>query len=299
MNGAPATIAPGRSTIAGFLDFAETCVTRACATDGDAWFRRAIGDVGAEADDGRVAATIAIAPRRLGKADLVLTDDELARTRALRPGLDLTGWSMDQLARVAIMLAAYGSDGARFAQALDAFCTTADISELIALYRGFPLYPAPLLLERRAREAVRSGVKPVFEAVAHRNPYPAEVFDEDAWNQMILKALFIESRLWPIERLEERANPRLARMLVDYARERWAAHRPVSPELWRCVALHADEDGIEAMARAMAAGDEGERLAIALALKRDARRAPLSFDEELIALRDRIDTERLDWRALA
>jgi predicted nucleic acid-binding protein len=299
MNKEPATIAPDRSAIAGFLDFAETCVTRVCATDGAVWFRRAIGDVGTEADEGRVAATIAIAPRRLGKAELVMTDDELARIDALRPGLDLTGWSMDQLARVAIMLAAYGSEGARFAQALDAFCTTADISELIALYRGFPLYPAPLLLERRAREAVRSGVKPVFEAIAQRNPYPAEVFDEAAWNQMILKALFIESSLWPIVRLDERANPRLARMLVDYARERWAAHRPVSPELWRCVALHADEDEIEAMARAIASGDEGERLAIALAFKREARRAPLPFDKELVALRDRIDMERLDWRSLA
>jgi hypothetical protein len=57
-------------------------------------------------------------------------------------------------------------------------------------------------------------MKPVFEAVAHRNPYPQETFAEDAWNQMVVKAFFIGSTLWSIQGLDERANPRLARMLV-------------------------------------------------------------------------------------
>ena len=68
-----------------------------------------------------------------------------------------------------------------------------------------------------SREAVRSGMKPVFEAVAHRNPYPVDFFGEDAWNQMVVKAFFIGSALWPIQALDRRGNPRLARMLVDDA----------------------------------------------------------------------------------
>ncbi len=42
----------------------------------------------------------------------------------------------------------------------------------------------------------------VFEAVAHRNPYPAEQLPEAAWNQMVLKALFVGSRLAPIVGLD-------------------------------------------------------------------------------------------------
>lgn len=52
---------------------------------------------------------------------------------------------------------------------------------------------------------------------------------------MVLKALFIGSRLAPIKGLDERANPELAQILREYAHERWSAGRPVNPELWRCV----------------------------------------------------------------
>ena len=71
-------------------------------------------------------------------------------------------------------------------------------------------------------------MRPVFEAVAHRNPYPARHFDESAWNHLVLKALFIGSTLAPIEELDARANPTLMRMLCDYAHERWAAGRTIS-----------------------------------------------------------------------
>ena len=54
---------------------------------------------------------------------------------------------------------------------------------------------------------MRSAVKPVFEAIAHRNPYPAEMFEEGAWNQMVLKALFIGSSLAPIRGLGDAGEP--------------------------------------------------------------------------------------------
>ena len=68
-------------------------------------------------------------------------------------------------------------------------------------YRGLPLYPDASLHEARAREGLRSAMRPIFEAVAHANPYPAERFDEPGWNQMVLKALFIGSTLAPIQGL--------------------------------------------------------------------------------------------------
>ena len=118
----------------------------------------------------------------------------------------------------------------------------------------------------QAREGARTAMRPVFEAVAHANPYPAEVFDEAGWNQLVLKALFIETTLAPIQGLDRRANPTLARMLCDYAHERWAAGRPVSPELWRCVGPWADAAMREDLARVLRTGDAAERQAARAAL---------------------------------
>jgi hypothetical protein len=125
--------------------------------------------------------------------------------------------------------------------------------------------PRPGELEGQAAEGARSNMQSVFEAVAHRNPYPREQFDEPRWNHMILKALFIGSALALIQGLEARGNPRLAAMLLDYARERRAAGRAVSPELWRCVGPFADAAAIGDMTRLLE-GTEQERQAAILAL---------------------------------
>jgi hypothetical protein len=84
---------------------------------------------------------------------------------------------------------------------------------------------------------------------------------------MVLKALFVGSQLWPIVGLDRRANPELARMLSDYAHERWSAGRPVSPELWRCVGPHASGALLKDLERVLQQGTEPERKAAALALR--------------------------------
>jgi hypothetical protein len=286
-----------------FLASADGWIAERSDERGAAWFRGALSEVAKATTERPLSVAIGLAPRRLGKADLALSAADLARAEALRPGLDLSDWSIDQLARVALMARSYGGDDAAFAARFDSFCTTAEINELIALCRGLPLYPNAALNEPRAREAVRSGMKPVFEAVAHRNPYPRESFAEDAWNQMVVKAFFIGSTLWPIQGLDERANPRLARMLVGLAQERWAADRPVSGELWRCVAPHCDSEGFTALMHGWNAGSERARLAIALALRGSSRIQGLPVQglpvKEIAKLQARLELEKIGWRDLA
>ena len=55
-------------------------------------------------------------------------------------------------------------------------------------------------------------------------------------------------------------------MLCDYAHERWAAGRGVSPELWRPVGPAADDRAIEDLSRVLRDGHEPERQAAVLAL---------------------------------
>ena len=122
---------------------------------------------------------------------------------------------------------------------------------------------------------------------------------------MVVKAFFIGSHLWPIQDLDRRGNPQLARMLVDLALERWAAGRPVSGEVWRCVAPHADAEGIAALVRAFETGDEKQRLAVALALQQsEPQRTDAVFEQPALRqkfrdMQARLAADRLDWAALA
>ena len=249
------------------VDLLTQCLERTVTADAATWLRQTLCDVSAGGDESKLFRALALASRRLGRADLVLTEDDPKTADALRSGWDLKGLSVDQAARITLVLAHYRGDDPTFAGTVESLCRTAEVNELIAYYRGLAIFPAAGLLHGRAREGVRSAVTPVFEAVAHRNPFPRAMFDQDGWNQMVLKALFIGSKLDPIQGLDERANAHLAAMLVDYAEERWAAGRPVSPELWRCVGPFADERALDCLARTLDTGHFRERLAAGLALR--------------------------------
>jgi hypothetical protein len=206
---------------------------------------------------------------------------------------------VDQAARIAILLASYRGDPETFAPRIDRLCETADIGELIAIYRGFAIFPAAERLRTRASEGVRSAMRPIFEAIAHRNPYPREFFDEQAWNHMVLKALFIGSAVAPIQGLDARANEDLAIMLCDYAHERWAASRPVSPELWRCVGPFARGQALADLERVLATGDEPERAAAGLALSASPDPAARSLLAARPELSQALQDGRITWERLA
>jgi hypothetical protein len=231
-----------------------------------AWLEKAAEQVRSSGKDADLYMAVSLVTRKVGKADLTLSDADLRDADASRPGWNPRAWSADQAARVLLILA-LEADAARLARCLDQLCNTADVSELAAFYRGLPLYPDQPRYVARATEGLRTNMKNVFEAIAHRNPYPSEQFPEAAWNQMVLKALFVGSPLWPIGGLDRRGNPELARMLCDYAHERWSAGRPVSPELWRCVGPHASGTMLQDLERVLKKGTEQERSAVALSLR--------------------------------
>jgi hypothetical protein len=200
-----------------------------------------------------------LAPRRVGKEDLRLTAADREAASAARPGWRPWHWSLDEAARCHLLLTV--GSGAWIG---DLF-VGAEVNELAALCRSLAVLPGAATLVDRAVGVLRSSVTCAFAALAQHNPFPAERFPENAWNQMVLKALFTGVALRHIEGLDGRANPELARMLVDYAHERWAAGRPVPPELWRCAAPFPDRCPGADLRRVLAAPDPTERRAGALA----------------------------------
>jgi len=241
---------------------------------------------------------LGLVPRKLGKADLELSARDLAQADEARSGWDPREWTVDGMARI-LGLLTFTGDPERFADIFKQLCRTADVSEAVTLYRGLPLYRWPERLEWQVGEGLRTNMRTVFEAIAHRNPYPKENFSEERWNHMVLKALFIGTTLAPIQGLDQRRNATLARILSDYAHERWAAGRPVAPELWRCLGPFAEGDMVADLERISGSTDSRERRAAALALAASPDGRASALLERLPVEAMMVKSGSLSWDSLA
>ena len=262
------------------------------------WLSDQLARVGGGENKTALAMAIGLAPRKLGTAPLALDDVEREAAARLVPGIETRSWTVDCAGRILFLLACFNGDEAAFVERLETLQRDGELGEQIALLRGLAVFPAPKGLVAIAGEGIRSAMQPVFEAVAHDNPYPAAHFSEPMWNQMVVKSLFIESRLAPIQGLDDRRNADLARMLVDYAHERWAAGRTVSPELWRCVGPFASDDYFSDLMRVFRSGDATARKAAALALSECPTPQALTTLETVPTLWRDIRAGRVDWNSI-
>lgn len=238
-------------------------------------------------------------PRVVGKADMAWGDAELEAAHTVRPGWDPSMWSVDQAVRTLLILSYPSAEISSYVQTLELLYETADVAEAVALYQMLPLLPHGERFLSRGTEGLRTNMTTVFNAVALRNPYPAEHFGENAFNQMVLKAVFIGSPLHRIVGLDQRANPTLARMLSDYAHERWAASRTVTPELWRPVGPFATGTILADVERVFHDADPLLQRAGALALATSPASEAAALLDERPDLQADLAGQRLTWDTLA
>ena len=275
------------------------------------WLSRELAEPALEWLDGKRAAleadtfrardlyvAVGMVPRKLGKAPLSLSPADLDAAQTARPGWNPEGLTTDEAARLLLLLVAH-RHGEPFHNAFQEMWTTADVGEQVAFYKGLPLYPDPQQVLWRATNGCRTSIDSVFEAIAHRNPYPTEYFDEVAWNQMCLKALFCGLPLHPVHELDSRHNASMARMMTDYAYERWAAHRSVHYELWRCVGTYPDERCLLGLARALEEGDALTRGAVALSVSTSQVSEGRALLQTVPDLAAQIESHTLTWATLA
>lgn len=230
---------------------------------GQAWLRTQLDNLTSEKS---LYLAFSLAPRFTGKAPLPFSADQLARARELRPGFNPAGWTTDQAARTLLLLGAPHPDAAAYTALLDQLFATAGVSELATLYASLPLLPYPETHARRAAEGVRTTMTSVFDAIALRNPYPHDFLPQAAWNQLVLKAVFNVRPLYQIVGLDERRNEPLAHMLLDYAHERWAAGRTLTPDVWRLVGPYLTASTLPDVQRLLGSPNALQARAGALAL---------------------------------
>lgn len=238
---------------------------------GRAFWSKARDEIARGADEQRFAALVAMASRHAKRQPLALAPDERARAEELVPGWSPAAWNRLELLRVNLLLSRPDLAEPGFAEAFDSLFRFADEGETCALYRSLPLLPEGERFVWRAAEACRTNMLTVFEAVALDSPYPVAHFDDTAWHQLVIKALFLEMPLYRIAGLDDRLSPELTRMALDWAEERHSAGRAYHLGLWLCLGPHhpervralldshwPDAHSLERQAMLLAAGRAGQ-----------------------------------------
>lgn len=176
------------------------------------------------------------AGRELGH-DVILIDPSVnADARAIGAGWLARGSNVTEVARVILARAIVAADPAAGPRNLRALYVEGDNEERAAISRTLGL------IEDRAythiaQEACRSHVKPVFEAIACDNPFPARHFGERAFCQMVLKTFLFGTRVSRIDGLRDRTTNELFRMARDFASELRDSGRDVPDDIGELLAL--------------------------------------------------------------
>jgi hypothetical protein len=226
-------------------------------------------------DDERFCVLFSLASRHTPRKPLSPDERELADASRTLPGWNPERWTTLDAVRLALILSRSDLAGPGAAAAVEELFRYADMGELCAAYRALAHLPDAGRFVWRAGEGARSSMRAVFEAACCDTPFPARYFDDVAWRQAMIKALFVEAPLWRLWNLDARIDAEVARMALDLADERRSAGRPVHPELWMCLGAHGGARGLESLERELASGPPRGRAGAAIALARAGKRERL------------------------
>ena len=180
--------------------------------------------------------TFTAMPRFVGKQPIDVQADMAFTLQRLRAGFQVGGWTMDRLARVWWLLQLPADNETTYVNTITQLFKAGELNELVALYSALPVLAFPEAWRFQATEGIRNNIADVQSAIMLHNPYPADYFDEAAWNQLVLKAIFTDKDVTQITGLDERKNARLAQTLADFAAERRAAGRTLPPNIEQLLA---------------------------------------------------------------
>jgi len=190
--------------------------------------------------------------RFIGKQPPELNETEINNIRQSYPGFTPKQWTLDQLARAAVLM---HLPSEKNVAPIKTLLSTADMSESVAIYKSLYFLDNAEAFDKQVQDGIRTNMVDVFDAICLYNPYPYSYLSEDAWNQMVLKAIFMQRPIYKIYGVDDRNNAKLAMMLRDFAHERWSAGRSVTPELWRLCIGNTDHFIFEDLVKATKSDD--------------------------------------------
>lgn len=206
--------------------------------------------------------------------------------------------NIHQVTRIFLLVKVLKADPDFFSPKVAKLIEVADTSELETFLKFLMVLPNPENYKTTAVEALRTNISRVFNAIAHNNPYPSLFFDDHQWNQMYLKTAFMQEDLSAISDIDKRANADLARIISDYAHERWAAGRDIDPDFWRPVAKFIGVTLLKDMKRLLDSENIFENRAGALCCYHSENQDAIELLAGYQDLIHQIENKDLSWETL-
>ncbi len=196
------------------------------------WLNSKINIVSKTENAKKFGVFFSLASRFISKGFCEWKISEVEELKNIYPGFKKSPWTKLDLSRVCLMIVL---DKTINKKVLLDFFKIAEMKEQISLYKGLFLLSNASEFSHQFTEGIRTNMVNVFDSLAQGNPFAQAYLNENSWNQLILKSLFMERKLYPIQDIDKGKNENLANMLQDYIKERWVAGREVSLEIWRMI----------------------------------------------------------------
>lgn len=193
------------------------------------WLAEAEASLGSPAQPTKLRIAIARAARKLGSDQVALTETERA---ALPEGPAYQQWCLWDFGRASLVLRACASlPESQHVELVEPLLRRGEQGEQVSLLRMASILPGPARFVDVAVDLCRTNSVDVFEAIACDNPFVRDHFPERNYNQVVLKAVFMEVAVGRIVGLAQRVNNEMVRMANDFGDERSAAGRVVPQDI--------------------------------------------------------------------
>jgi hypothetical protein len=237
------------------------------------------------------------ASRYFKKVSISPSNEVEIKIHANYANLELSYWNFLQIARTYLVMKLPLEKEIWF-KTINQLFETGDLYEQEALFAALPVLPFQTELIPRAIDGLRTNISLLFDAIALNNPFPSTYFPEANWNQMVLKAIFMQRPLYRIQNLDKRRNLSLAAIARDFAHERWAAGRDVMPELWRLIAPFVDESFQKDLEKVLATEDKLQMKAATLAIHESDFEPVKKLLEEYPEMIQGIQNGEISWESI-
>ncbi len=291
-------VIPSGFTIENRQQFLEAIIKKNAADEQWQWLKSRLDLIIEKASARDFFLTFSLSSSKFSASNHIVYPKLTGKNESVIHYLEQHDATLSNLVRLFLLVKVLDSNAAYFANKIIKLMEASDREELAAILKFLVLLPEPEVFKLKAVDSIRTNMTDIFDAIALDNPYPAMFFDDLQWNQLYLKAAFMQRPLSRIMYVDERANLELSRMINDFAKERWSAGREVDPLIWRPVSGNMNNLALKNMKSLLQSNNLQQQYAGALCCFKSDSIEAANLLAEFDLLNKAVATGEVTWQDL-